>query len=71
MAELAASKVKKLLTEQGEGIRVSSGAIPVATEIAADFLRKLGIRAASIARANGRKTIMDEDIQSAKKQVWI
>lgn len=71
MAELAASKVKKLLSEDSEGIRVSAGAIPVATTIAADFLRQLGMRAASIARANGRKTIMEEDVESAKKQVWI
>src|SRR5690606_19413718 len=58
MSELAASKVKKLLVEGGDGIRVSSGAIPVAIEAGGKVLRRIGARAASIARSNGRKTVM-------------
>lgn len=70
MAELAASKVKKLLTEEAGDIRVSAGAVPVATAAGAKFLRRVGARAASIARSNGRKTIMEEDIEAAVKQLW-
>ncbi len=70
MAELAASKVKKLVIEDSGGMRVSGAAIPLATTAAADFLRALGARAGSIARSLGRKTIMEEDIEAAKKQLW-
>ena len=70
MAELATSKVKKLVTEDAGGMRVSAAAIPFATDAAVDFLKKLGARAGSIARSLGRKTIMEEDIQAARKQLW-
>ncbi len=70
MAELAASKVKKLVTEESGGMRLSAAAIPYATEAGADFLKKLGARAGSIARSLGRKTIMEEDIKTARKQLW-
>ena len=69
MAELAASKVKKLVTEESSGMRVSAAAIPFATTAAADFLKKLGARAGSIARSLGRKTIMEEDIEAAIRQL--
>lgn len=70
MSELAASKVKKLLLEEAGEIRVSAGALPTATTAAAKFLRRVGVRAASIARSNGRKTIMEEDVEAAVKQLW-
>jgi histone H3/H4 len=70
MAELAASKVKKLLVDGGDGIRISAAAIPTATEAGAKILRRIGARAASIARSNGRKTVMPEDIELAMKQLW-
>ena len=70
MAELASSKVKKLLVEGGDGIRVSASALPVAIEGGAKILRRIGNRAASIARANSRKTVMPEDIDEAMKQLW-
>ena len=70
MAELASSKVKKLIVEGGDGIRVSASAVPVAIEVGASILRRIGNRAASIARAKGRKTVMPEDITEAKKQLW-
>lgn len=67
---LASSKVKKLVTEESGGMRISSGAIPEATEAAVSFLHKIGARAGSIARSHGRKTIMEEDIIAARKQLW-
>lgn len=70
MAELASSKVKKLLVEGGGDIRVSASALPTAIEAGANIFRRIGNRAASIARANGRKTIMPEDIDQAVKQLW-
>lgn len=70
MAELASSKVKKLLVEGGGEIRVSAAAIPVAIEGGAKVIRRIGARAASIARTNGRKTIMPEDITAAMAQLW-
>lgn len=70
MAELAQSHVRKLVVEDTGGMRISSGAIPVAIEAGADYLRKLGKRAAGIARAHGRKTIMEEDIATARTQIW-
>jgi histone H3/H4 len=70
MAELAASKVKKLLVDGGDGIRISASAIPAATEAGAKILRRIGARAASIARSNGRKTVMPEDVELAMKQLW-
>lgn len=70
MAELASSKVKKLIVEGGEGIRVSGEAVPVAIDAGAEILRRIGARAASIARSKHRKTIMPEDITEAYKQLW-
>ena len=70
MPELASSKVKKLVLEESNGMRIAAAAIPEATAAAADFLRKIGARAASIARSHGRKTIMEEDIQAARRQLW-
>ena len=70
MSELPASKVKQLCLEESEGMRMSAAAIPAATAAAADFLRKVGGRAASVARSLGRKTIMEEDIEAARRQLW-
>lgn len=62
---LPASNVKRLVLESAGDIRIAGGAVPKATEAAAVYLRKLGERAASIARGHGRKTIMEEDIAQA------
>ncbi len=70
MAELAASKVKKLVLEDSNGMRLAAAAVPIVTAAAADFLRKIGARAASIARSLGRKTIMEEDVEAARRQLW-
>ncbi len=70
MAELAASHVKKLVLEDAEGMRISADSVPAATKAAAEFLRKLGLRASVIARGHGRKTIMEEDIAAARAQIW-
>ena len=70
MADLAASHVKKLLLVDSGGMRIAAAAIPEATAAGAAFLKKLGARAGSIARGYGRKTIMEEDIQAARMQIW-
>ncbi len=70
MPELAASKVKKLVLEESSGMRIAAAAVPEATAAAVSFLRKIGARAASIARSHGRKTIMEEDVLAARRQLW-
>jgi histone H3/H4 len=70
MSHLPASKVKKLVVEGGEGIRISAEAVTAAIEAGATILTRIGNRAASIARSKQRKTIMPEDIQEAYKQLW-
>lgn len=69
MPLLPASNVKKLTLENAGEIRISATAVTIATEAAAEYLRRLGERAAVIARGSGRKTIMDEDIENARHQV--
>lgn len=71
MAELAASHVKKLILEGAGDMRVAGAAVPLATTAAATYLKKLGERAAAIARAERRQTIMDRDIESAKQQLGV
>lgn len=70
MAELATSHVKKLVTENAGGMRISASAIPTAIDAGASFLKKLGEVAGSIARGYHRKTIMPEDIEAAMRQIW-
>jgi histone H3/H4 len=70
MANLPVSNVKRLLTEKAGDIRVSAEAVLHAIETTEEFLGKLGERAGSIARAHGRKTIMPEDIEAARRMLF-
>lgn len=70
MSELAVTKVKKLVVENTGGMRIAGTAVPKAISAGADFLRKLGERAGSIARSHGRKTIMEEDLEAARRQLF-
>ena len=69
MANLPTSNVKRLLVEGAGEIRISSEATATGIAAAETFLTRLGERAASIARGHGRKTIMPEDIETARRQL--
>jgi len=69
MSLLPQSNTRKLVMEKTGELRISASAVSCATEAAADYLRRLGERAAGVARSYGRKTIMDEDIELARQQM--
>lgn len=69
MADLPASNVRRLLGGAAADMRISAEAVTNGIAAAEDFLKRLGERAASIARGHGRKTIMPEDLDAAKQQL--
>ncbi len=69
MADLPASNVKRLTVAGAGDIRISAEAVDKAIGAAEAFLSRLGQRAGSVARSNGRKTIMPEDIEAARGQL--
>ena len=69
MASLPASNVKRLVSEKAGDMRISAEAVTKAIEAAEEYLHRLGERAGSIARSHSRKTIMPEDLVSAKGQI--
>lgn len=69
VADLPASNVKRLTIAGAGDIRISGEAVDKAIGAAEAFLSKLGERAGSIARSNGRKTIMPEDVDAARQQL--
>lgn len=69
MAELPNSNVRRLLGGGAGDMRISAEAVTSGISAAEDFLKRLGERAASIARGHGRKTIMPEDLDAAKRQL--
>jgi len=64
-SELARSKVKKLVLERSDSMRISAGAVADTVKITAFILRRIGFQAASRARGFGRRTILEEDIRGA------
>lgn len=70
MANLPMSNVRRLLAEKAGDIRISADAVTKGIEAAEEYLQKLGERAGSIARGHGRKTIMPEDVESAKRMIF-
>jgi len=69
MANLPTSNVRRLLGEGAGDIRISTEAVAKGIEAAEVFLHRLGERAASIARGHGRKTVMPEDLETARHQI--
>ena len=69
-SKLPKSKVKRLMLSKSSVPRVSGEAVEPAADIAAEFLEALGEKAAGIANAHGRKTIMAEDLRQACEVTW-
>ncbi len=69
MAELPAAAVKRLITKNGGGMRISGSAMQLAVQAAEDFIARLAREASSAAERDRRKTIMDADVQRARETV--
>ena len=69
MADLPNAAVKRLLGKHGNGMRVSAGALGIAVNAAEDYLARMAKAASESAAAEKRKTIMEADIEAAKKSV--
>ena len=65
MAELPNAPVKRLLIEGSHGCRVSAPALNLAAQHISNIVHLLGHTAGQHAVADGRKTIMDQDINRA------
>jgi histone H3/H4 len=69
MAGLPKAVVKRLMTEQGGGLRVSGSALDAAVAAAEAYIGRLARAAQGSAESNKRKTMMDGDIAAARSQV--
>ena len=65
MAEIPNAPVKRLIIEGSHGLRVSGSAVDLSAGHISNILHLLGHTAGQHATADGRKTIMDEDINKA------
>ena len=65
MAEIPNAPIKRLLIEGSHGCRVSGPALDLAAEHLSNIIHLLGHTAGQCAVADGRKTIKDQDINSA------
>ena len=69
MGVLPKTVVKRLLTEKGGGMRVSSTALERAVDAAEDYIAQLAQEAQALAESDRRKTIMDQDIDGAREKL--
>ena len=69
MSALPKAVVKRILTERGEGLRVSGSALDKAVVAAEDYIARLAEAAGHSAAENKRKTLMDADIENARAKV--
>lgn len=69
MGELPNAVVKRLLSKHGGGLRVSGAAIDRAVDAAEDYIARLAKEAESLAVADKRKTVMDNDIEKARAKL--
>ena len=68
MADLPTAPVKKIMMKQGLQ-RVSAGAVAMAQNAAEDFISALAQRALRSAQADKRKTVMEADVDLARKEL--
>jgi histone H3/H4 len=61
--------VKRILTDNGGGLRVAGPALDQAVAAAEEYLARLARAAQESAESNKRKTIMDADIENARARV--
>jgi histone H3/H4 len=69
MGELPNAVVKRLLAKHGGGLRVSGTAVDKAVQAAEDYIARLAREAQASAEANRRKTVMDDDIDTARAKI--
>jgi histone H3/H4 len=69
MADLPTTNVRRLLGAGAGDMRFSAEAVTQGVGAAEEFIRRLGERAASVARGHGMKTIMPEHLEVAKTQL--
>ena len=69
MAEIPNAPVKRLIIEGAGGLRVGGSALDLASEHVSNLVRRLGQAAAGHASADGRKTIKDEDVNKAWREL--
>ncbi len=69
MADIPNAVVKRLLAKHSGGLRVSGTAIEKAVSAAEDYIASLAREAQASAEGNKRKTIMDEDVESARTKI--
>jgi histone H3/H4 len=69
MGELPNAVVKRILTKQGGGLRVSGSALDLAVAAAEGYITRLAQEAQASAEANKRKTVMDGDIEAARAKI--
>ena len=70
MAELAAAPVKRILMREGIS-RISPGAVAIAANAAEDVLAHLADKALRFASENRRKTVMEADMDAARRSLGL
>lgn len=70
MAELPTAPVKRIMMKQGIQ-RISPGAVAIAANAAEDLLAALADKALRSAQADKRKTIMEADVDAARRAMGL
>ena len=70
MADLPSAAVKRILMKVGIQ-RISPGAVGIATNAAEDILTALAEKALRSANADKRKTVMEADMDSARRAMGL
>ncbi len=66
---LPLAPVEKLIRSGSGGLRVSDGATSAMSNVLVEVALKISVRATTLAKHAGRKTIKEEDIKLASKEV--
>jgi len=70
MGELPNAVVKRLIAKHGgNNLRISGSAIELAVAAAEDYIARLARAAEAAALEEKRKTVMDADIEAAKRKI--
>ncbi len=69
MAEIPNAPIKRLLIEGSHGCRVSGPALDLAAQHVSNIVHLLGHTAGQYANSDGRKTIKDQDINQAWREI--
>jgi len=70
MGELPNAVVKRLIAKHGgNNLRISGSAIEIAVAAAEDYIARLAKEAEAAALADKRKTVMDADVEQARRRL--